>query len=1288
MWFLMWPVAAVVGAAGVCAGRVVYTNQLLQRQLRVFRVALRVFLDYKVRALRSRPAPAPAPASSRPVPPRPAPLPRAPPCPALTQYYLTYVCGALLRLRVDDSSPRSVTTWQRAHKRCARSVYAAMVQLEGLWVKVGQYLSTRADVMPPPYLDLLRLLQDTLPPRDMSEVLGTIEEQLGSPPSQAFSSFDHQPLATASIAQVHRAVLASGQQVVVKVQHAGIKEKILQDFRNLTTIVEWLAWAEPEYDFKPVVGEWVKEVLKELDFRLEAANLERVARNFKQHQVEGGSSTAPDTGEASSDGLAVEASVPAVVRATERVLVMEFVQGVRLSDLPALDALHVDRQVLLNRIARAYAHQIYVGGFFNADPHPGNFLVSDEAPHLPVLLDFGLTKAVDHAKRVALAKMLLAAAEGDVAMLLSAFSEMGLKLRVDLPEDAMAVTAFFFRTAAPAPQAKAEVARMREQFKSRAKELEQQAKAAGDDAAVRRNPVDAFPGELMFFSRVLALLRGISATLDVHLSYIDIMRPFAEAVLCADHLIGPQRLLSPSPDWVRGECASPSLHRKLCALLAQLLQQGRLVGVQVCAYMGGEVVVDVAAGFLGRYDPRAVQHDSLFSVFSATKGVTSGIMHWLADNRRVQLEGRVADIWPGFEGKGKQQVTVADVLTHRAGLPNAMSTKLMLDPMLMCRWQEMLSHLAAEAPESPPGTVEEYHYLSFGWLAGGIIEAAAGQSFQAVLDAVLARPLGVRGEFYVGIPAGVETRLATLSLERTDAPNAAQATAISRRLADAARREAAHREDVEAGGAAAGSPREHRVDGGADGGRDEAEEEWELVEGRSDERARGGSGKKEAGGEGAVERDAAVVATADSHAGGSSSSGAAPSPPSAEELATRAAALPLLFNSLFLRRAVIPSANGHFSARALARYYATLAAHGVIPPLPSSSTPPLGSHAAEPASVLPGGKGGCGDGSDDGSGEVTTLSFTRRGQAGKKQWVAGMAGWAWQALSRARQAVGVVAAGLGRRSERSKKSDDDDDTHADVHVQADTCHPFLPPPHDAKPMAALLPLDSGAAEKDIPSSGLPGQRLFSSPDIVDACLGVGRYSHLTLPSSSFGLGFVRYRPRAAAHSESHASQEAEQTGGQASGGGVDDGRSGEPSSQEQAPVTPQPASTSSAFFPHDKSHMAPTSHTSSSAPAHTSPDSTRTCPEQSAFGHAGLGGSTAFCDPQHNFALAVTVNHLSARHEATSAIVRLVCSELGVPVPMQYDEHGRGHENVRRSSSSDSGGAGGGVQDTPDSLNA
>ncbi|GJP49801.1 hypothetical protein CLOM_g8969 [Closterium sp. NIES-68] len=1267
MWFLLWPVAAAVGACAVCAGHAVLTNQLLQRQLRVFRVAMRVFLDYK-----------------------------------LTQYYLTYVCGALLRLPVDDASPRSLATWQRAHTRCAGSVYAAMVRLEGLWVKVGQYLSTRADVMPAPYLDLLRQLQDTLPPRDMKEVLGTIEEELGSPPSQAFSSFDHQPLATASIAQVHRAVTASGQQVVVKVQHAGVKEKIQQDFRNLTTIVDWLAWAEPDYDFKPVVGEWAKEVLKELDFRLEAANLERVARNFQQQEVEQAGMSAA-AGEKNS-ALAVEASVPAVVRATERVLVMDFVDGARLSDLAALDSLGVDRQALLNRIARAYAHQIYVGGFFNADPHPGNFLVSREAPHLPVLLDFGLTKAVDRPMRVALAKMLLAAAEGDVAMLLSAFSEMGLKMRVDLPEDAMAVTAFFFRRAAPAPEAKVEVARMREQFKSRAKQLEEQAKAGGDDAAVRRNPVDAFPGELMFFSRVLALLRGISATLDVHLSYIDIMRPFAEAVLCADNLIGPQRLLSPSPEWVRGVCAPPSLHRKLCALLADLLQHGRLVGVQVCAYMGGEVVVDVAAGFLGRYDPRPVQHDSLFSVFSATKGVTSGIMHCLADQRRLQLEGRVADIWPGFEGEGKHQVTVSDVLTHRAGLPNAMSTRLMVDPMLMCRWREMLSHLAAEVPESPPGTVEEYHYLSFGWLAGGIIEAASGQSFQEVLDAMLARPLGVRGEFYVGIPAGVESRLATLSLERSDVPDSAQASAISRRLAEAARREAAHREDVQRGGQEAGTPREQGVEGGGDG----AEEEWELVEGRGEEeRVRGKSSKKDAVGGSTVERDPSAAAHA--HAASSSlqspppsgnpatttdssssGGGAKASIPSSEEMAARAAALPLLFNSLFLRRAVIPSANGHFSARALARYYATLAASGLIPPVPSSSDPPLGTHAAEPAAVVGGDKEGGAGGAERG------LSFTRRGQRSRGQWLAGMAGWVGQAVGRAKQAVGGVVGGLGRRSDRSKK-DDDDGAHAGADVVADSCDPFLPQPQHAKVTGSLLPLVSGTVDPhgDPPSTGLPGRRLFASPDIVDACLGVGRYSHLTLPSSSFGLGFVRYRPSGSASTHSHASQSADGTAGhtQAAEAAVAEG--GRETSQDDTPAASQPPSTSSAFFPHDTSHMAASqsqADASSSSRAVTRPDSSPVSPERWAFGHAGLGGSTAFCDPEHNFALAVTVNHLSARHEATSAIVRLVCSELGVPVPMQYDGQGHAHSSTQGqasgSSNSKSSSAGDKMQDTPDSMNA
>lgn len=152
--------------------------------------------------------------------------------------------------------------------------------MEGLWVKLGQYLSTRADVLPEPYIQLLKQLQDSLPPRPVNEVRNTIEEEFGKPVEELFSEFVEVPLATASIAQVHRATLRNGQEVVVKVQHEGIKHVILEDLKNAKSIVEWIAWAEPVYNFNPMIDEWCREAPKELDFNIEADNTRKVASNL------------------------------------------------------------------------------------------------------------------------------------------------------------------------------------------------------------------------------------------------------------------------------------------------------------------------------------------------------------------------------------------------------------------------------------------------------------------------------------------------------------------------------------------------------------------------------------------------------------------------------------------------------------------------------------------------------------------------------------------------------------------------------------------------------------------------------------------------------------------------------------------------------------------------------------------------------------------------------------------------------------------------------------------------
>ncbi|KAH7365518.1 hypothetical protein KP509_18G032400 [Ceratopteris richardii] len=291
--------------------------------------------------------------------------------------------------------------WEATHERNAKRLLKAIIELEGLWVKLGQYLSTRADVLPEAYISHLKQLQDSLPPRPLQEVHSTIEKELGKALGDLFKNFDNVPLATASISQVHRAQTVDGDDVVVKVQHKGIKNVILQDLRNAKLIVDWIAWAEPQFNFGPVINEWCAEVPKELDFNLEAANTQRVARNLN-HNGKTAAGLLIDQ---------VDVLIPEVIKSTEKVLLLQYMDGVRLSDVAALDELGVDKQLLVETITRSYAHQIYVDGFFNGDPHPGNFLVSKSPPHQPILLDFGLTKDLSTTMKQGLAKMLLAAAE-------------------------------------------------------------------------------------------------------------------------------------------------------------------------------------------------------------------------------------------------------------------------------------------------------------------------------------------------------------------------------------------------------------------------------------------------------------------------------------------------------------------------------------------------------------------------------------------------------------------------------------------------------------------------------------------------------------------------------------------------------------------------------------------------------------------------------------------------------------------------------------------------------------
>ena len=379
--------------------------------------------------------------------------------------------------------------WDREHTRAAERLYRLAVDLKGLYIKSGQFIGTRSDVVPAPYARSLSRLQDSVPPRPVAEVRATVEREFGKPLEQLFATFDETPLAAASLAQVHRATLADGREVAVKVQYPEVAGLVGLDIRNLRTMVGIVARREPNFDYRAIVNEIGSQIPLELDFVREAEMTRRVRVNL---------------------AALPEITVPKVVDSlvSGRVLVTEYIHGARLLDSERLAAMDIDRARLAQTIAGAYGHQILVDGLFQADPHPGNILVLEGGG--VALLDFGLTKELSPEVRLGFARLVIAASERDPAGILSAFAELGVKTKSDDPASILGLTQVFFDTRA-AGQGPTGV--------------------GASVQATRRNPVEAIPGDLVLLGRVVGLLRGVCATLGTPLSPMQMLRPYAERAL-------------------------------------------------------------------------------------------------------------------------------------------------------------------------------------------------------------------------------------------------------------------------------------------------------------------------------------------------------------------------------------------------------------------------------------------------------------------------------------------------------------------------------------------------------------------------------------------------------------------------------------------------------------------------------------------------------------------------------------------------------------------------------------
>jgi len=276
----------------------------------------------------------------------------------------------------------------------AGELAADLEKLGPTFIKLGQLLSSRVELLPRAYLEALARLQDKVEPFAFDEVEKIVASELGVRMSKAFSDFDVTPMAAASLGQVHRARLRDGRQVAVKVQRPGIRDALLEDLDALDEIAEFLdnhTAAGKRYEFCQMLDQFRKSLLRELDYRQEANNLTTIGAQLEDFER-------------------IVVPAPILDYSTSRVLTMQYVHGKKITDLNPLTRMEFDAGALAEELFRAYLQQILVNGFFHADPHPGNVFLTDD--YRIALIDLGMMGRIMPGLQEQLLQLLLAISDG------------------------------------------------------------------------------------------------------------------------------------------------------------------------------------------------------------------------------------------------------------------------------------------------------------------------------------------------------------------------------------------------------------------------------------------------------------------------------------------------------------------------------------------------------------------------------------------------------------------------------------------------------------------------------------------------------------------------------------------------------------------------------------------------------------------------------------------------------------------------------------------------------------
>ncbi|WP_044208241.1 ABC1 kinase family protein [Coleofasciculus chthonoplastes] len=413
----------------------------------------------------------------------------------------TFVLTLLFQLWLNGkpwSYPGGMTDAKQAARRKTQAIWIrdTFLELGPTFIKVGQLFSTRSDLFPGEYVEELSKLQDRVPAFNYDQVEAIVKKDLGKSVSELFDNFDPIPLAAASLGQVHKAQLQSGEEVVVKVQRPGLRKLFTIDLQILKGIARYFQnhpdWGRGR-DWMGIYEECCRILWEEIDYLSEGRNADTFRRNFRTYDW---------------------VKVPRVYwrYTSNRVLTLEYAPGIKISHYEALEAAGLDRKLLAQLGARAYLQQLLNDGFFHADPHPGNIAVSPEGSL--IFYDFGMMGRIKANVREGLMQTLFGVAQKDASRVVESLVALGALSPVD-----------------DMGPVRRSIQYMLDHFMDKPFEQQSVSEISDDLYEIAYGQPFRFPATFTFVMRAFSTLEGVGKGLDPEFNFMEVAKPFALQIM-------------------------------------------------------------------------------------------------------------------------------------------------------------------------------------------------------------------------------------------------------------------------------------------------------------------------------------------------------------------------------------------------------------------------------------------------------------------------------------------------------------------------------------------------------------------------------------------------------------------------------------------------------------------------------------------------------------------------------------------------------------------------------------